>query len=210
MFLQVCVILFTGRGCLPQCMLGYHTPPGADTPLGADTTPLGADTTPLGADTPRSRHPSPRSRHPSPRSRHPPGADPLGVDTPWEQTPPGADTPRNRPPPPPPPQEADYGIQSTSGRYASYWNAFLLSMKFLERILTYITNLSPPGWVRSGYLLDYCLHGRHFAYHTTLILCNLLVNRMKCFRDVIFILNCKSWNGTSKEIHSTEIFGLGP
>ena len=33
--LSVClsVILFTGGGCLPQCMLGYHThPPGADTP----------------------------------------------------------------------------------------------------------------------------------------------------------------------------------
>ena len=29
------VILFTGRGCLPQCMLGYppeETPPGADPP----------------------------------------------------------------------------------------------------------------------------------------------------------------------------------
>ena len=44
MFLQVSVILPTG-GCLPQCMLGYHTLPGADTPLGADT--------------PQSRHPLP-------------------------------------------------------------------------------------------------------------------------------------------------------
>ena len=41
------------RGCLPQCMLGYHTPsPGADTPR---------------ADTPREQTP--------PQSRHPPGAD---------------------------------------------------------------------------------------------------------------------------------------
>ena len=44
------MILFTGGGCLPQCMLGYHPTP----------------------DPPRSRQP-PGSRHPSPSwSRHPP------------------------------------------------------------------------------------------------------------------------------------------
>ena len=54
---------------------------------------------------PRSRDASPGSRHPHPpRSRHPP-----------EQTPPAADTP----------PEADSGIRSMSGRYVSYWNAFL-------------------------------------------------------------------------------------
>ena len=52
---------------------------------------------PPGADTPRVR---------PPRSRH----------TPREQTPPGT---KYTPP------EADSGIRSTSGRYASYWNAFL-------------------------------------------------------------------------------------
>ena len=61
---------------------------------------------------------------------------------PEEQTPPSPTT-RSRPPPeqtPPPPgadtphlqeqtpsREADSSIQSTSGRYASYWNAFLCS-----------------------------------------------------------------------------------
>ena len=70
-----------GWGCLPQCMLGYHTPqeqtpPRADTPW-ADTPPQ--------ADTPWSRQPL-RTRHPPsetrshqeqtpPGSRHPPGAD---------------------------------------------------------------------------------------------------------------------------------------
>ena len=39
---------------------------------------------------------------PPPGSRHPPGADT-------------------------PPREADSGIRSISGRYASYWNAFLLA-----------------------------------------------------------------------------------
>ena len=36
------------------------------------------------------------------------------------------------PGPPPNPREADCGIQSMSGRYASHWNAFLLSHKFSE------------------------------------------------------------------------------
>ena len=49
MFLQACVILFTG-GCLPQCMLGHppeHTPPQSRHPPRADTpSPSGADTPP--------------------------------------------------------------------------------------------------------------------------------------------------------------------
>ena len=83
---------------------------------------------------------------------HPPDqADPPRADTPWtrqtpphrEQTPPrpGRHPPRtrqtppqNRQTPPPqsrqtPPREADSSIRSTSGRYASYWNAFLLNNK---------------------------------------------------------------------------------
>ena len=65
-----------------------------------------------------------------PPSRHPPGADtprpdttnPPGADTtPWEQTPP----PGPEPPPGTDPPGADTSIRSTSGRYASYWNAFL-------------------------------------------------------------------------------------
>ena len=86
-----------GWGCLPQCMLGYHTPPPGADPLGADTpmeqtapeqTPPQEQTlTPLpGADT-----------DPPPGSRHPP----LGADTPWEQTLPSWEQtpPRSRPPP---------------------------------------------------------------------------------------------------------------
>ena len=65
--------------------------------------------------------PLPQSRHPT--SRHPPGAD-----TPPEQTLPIQQTaPEQTPPPSRHPLEADSGIRSTSGRYASYWNAFLYS-----------------------------------------------------------------------------------
>ena len=58
---------------------------------------------------------------PPPQSRHPPGAD-----TPQEQTP-----SRSRHPP----REAHSSIRSTSGRYAFYWNAFLLA--YVIRISRY-------------------------------------------------------------------------
>ena len=52
--------------------------------------------------------------------------------TPWEQTTPPDQTPQSKHPqeqtPPeqtPPPREADFSIWSSSGQYASYWNAFL-------------------------------------------------------------------------------------
>ena len=51
-------------------------------------------------------------------SRHPPGQTPPRADIPLEQTPPEQT----------PPQEADCSIRPMSGRYASYWNAFLLKM----------------------------------------------------------------------------------
>ena len=80
-FLHLSVIHSVHKGGgLPQCMLGYHTPPGV---------------TPPRADTP---------------------------NTPPDQTSPGADPPWSRPPAADPPQSR----RSTSGRYASYWNAFLL------------------------------------------------------------------------------------
>ena len=62
---------------------------------------------------------TPRSRH------HPPGLCtlPSRLRTPPRTTyPPGLRTP---------PRAADSSIRSTSGRYASYWNAFLFSLIFV-------------------------------------------------------------------------------
>ena len=93
-FSQACVILFTGGGGLPQCMLGYHPP---DQPPRSCTHPLGAQTSP------RSRHPG--SIHPpgadtppeqTPSSRHLPPEQTPPTSHPWEQNPP----PRAEPPPP--------------------------------------------------------------------------------------------------------------
>ena len=109
-FLHLSVILFTG-GCLSQCMLGYHTPLGADTPQSRKHSP------------PEQTPPTPPEQTP-PGSRHPPEQTPPGDRHPLRQTP-----PQSRHPPGtrhPPLQEADSGIRSMSGRYASYWNAFCL------------------------------------------------------------------------------------
>ena len=109
MFLQVCVCP-RGGGCLPQCMLGCQTPPDQAPPPGPG------------------RHP-PKTRQ-TPRTRQIPldQADPPGPGRPpWtRQTPPGP----GRPPPDqadphPPGSRLQHSIRSTSGRYASYWNAFL-------------------------------------------------------------------------------------
>ena len=81
----------------------------------------------------RGRHPPPWDQRQTPLGRHPPGRHPW-ADTPHPGTrgrPPWADTPLGRHPPgqtPPgqtPPCTVHAGIRSTSGRYASHWNAFL-------------------------------------------------------------------------------------
>ena len=55
----------------------------------------------------------------------------LGGSALWEAAPGGVSQHALRQTPPP--GEAKLGIRSMSGRYASYWNAFMLSMSFLSR-----------------------------------------------------------------------------
>ena len=70
--------------------------------------------TPLGPGPPEQTHP------PRPGTPHPPDKVPLG-----------ADTPQTRPPRPGTPlHSACWEIRSTSGRYASYWNAILSINQF--------------------------------------------------------------------------------
>ena len=92
-FTGVCLST-SGGGCLPQCMLGCHTPGSRHTP----THPLSR--IPPGQTPARSRHPpehTPWSRHP-PEQTCPPSRHPPGSRHPWEQTPLGADTLRSRHP----------------------------------------------------------------------------------------------------------------
>ena len=98
---------------------GRHHPPGMENPPG-----------------PGKHHPPEPGRH-----HHPPGMEnppgwrpPRNGDPPEWRTPPGMETP---------PREADSSIRSTSGRYASYWNAFLLYNKFIEVIAPILTSKLP-------------------------------------------------------------------
>ena len=113
-FTPVCHSVHGGGACLRQNPPEQTPPPRANTP-GSDTPqsrhPPRADTP--RADTPRAD--TPKSRHP--QSKHPQSRHPL------EQTPPQVRHPPEQTPPPPP--AADSSIRSTSGRYPSYWNAFL-------------------------------------------------------------------------------------
>ena len=112
-FLHLSVIHSVHRGGvgLPQCMLGYHPwsrPPREQTPPQTRQTPLPEQTPP-----PRDQADTPLDQADTPQTRQtPPG--------------PGRHPPRTRPPSP---READCSIRLTSGRYASYWNAFLFEDK---------------------------------------------------------------------------------
>ena len=139
MFLHVCVILFTGgslqAGRTPPPDQADHPPPSRkENPPGpgrppprqeGGTPPDQADHPPAGART-RQTTPPAGGRTPPDQADHPPGRR--------EEPPPGpADTPLDQADPPgrenPSPREADSRIRSTSGRYASYWNAFLLMVR---------------------------------------------------------------------------------
>ena len=118
--------VFTGV-CLSTGGVPASVHAGIPYPPGPGRPPLGTRQTPhYQADPPGpGRHPPGPGRHPQTRQT------PLGPGRPPQNqadTPPGPGRlpPRDQGDPPPPPREADSSIRSTSGRYASYWNAFLL------------------------------------------------------------------------------------
>ena len=147
-------IVVAERLCFHRC-LSVHREGGVH-PCQTDMPPCQADTPQ--ADTPLSgRHPMPGRHTPvrqtPPTGRHSPGRHPCGqtpltgrhpsqADTPHRQTPPGQTPPaRQTPPSGRHPHQADTPIRQTppppdsycSGRYASYWNAFLfLVMRLIQ------------------------------------------------------------------------------
>ena len=92
---------------------GQLHPPGRYTPwqVPPASTPPG-QVHPLGRYTPWAGTP-PGKVHPKAGTKH---VRSLGRYTPWQVHPPGRYTPRS---------SACWEIRATSGRYASYWNAFL-------------------------------------------------------------------------------------
>ena len=113
MFLETCVCPQGGGGCLPQCM-HWYPPPRTDTPPSPwdQADPPG---TRQMADPPWDQEDPPTDQADTPPG---PGRPPRTRQTPRPSRP-----PRDQAEPPPP--EADSSRRSMSGRYASYWNAFL-------------------------------------------------------------------------------------
>ena len=99
-FLQASVCPQGGKGCLPQCMLGYNPPGPGRHPLGPD---------PPRADTPQTRHPSPWTRQ-----------TPPGADTPSEQNPPWTI--------PPGKQTSAYGQRAASTHPTGMHSCFVLEI----------------------------------------------------------------------------------
>ena len=100
-----------------------QTPPTTPNQAPPDQTPphTAPDQAPPGPSTPPGPDPPNHPQPGIPRTRHnPPGPGTPPTPLARADPPPGPGTP------PPPPLEADSSILSTSGRYASYWNAFLL------------------------------------------------------------------------------------
>ena len=99
---------FCSRGGSASVHAGIP-PPLDQADLPRPGRPPGTRQTPQGADPPRTRQ-TPLTRQTPPRPCRPPHP-PYKADT--------------------PPREADSSIRSTSGRYASYWNAYLFIYKCL-------------------------------------------------------------------------------
>ena len=118
------------------------------------------------ADPPWTRDPPPWDQadpHPPDQADTPlDQADPPGPEThpgPGRPTPDQADTPRTRQTPP---QEADASIWSMSGRYASYWNAFLFKKVFPNIcLLNTIIRFFNKGHLQ---LLVFCVCLWYFEY----------------------------------------------
>ena len=187
-FTRVCDSVNRG-GSLGRLPLGpgRHPPDQADTPPRPGRHPPGTrQTPPCTRQTPPGpgRHPPGPGRHPPRPGRHPPDQ---------------ADTPQTRQTPPP--REEDCSIRSMSGRYASYWNAFLYCRSVLRKCRSSRTfcagtwrkrafppshpfsllSLQPSRSVLLRFPLVRSLHPNHSAKLLSVIQRNLLVQNRRLY-----------------------------
>ena len=132
MFLHVSVILFTGGG-LRRTPRDQADPPWQGDPLGPGRPPQQGEP-PWQGEPPRTKENPPGTRQTPPRDQ----AD----------TPPAGRTPPHR--------EEDCSLRSMSGRYASYWNAFLsllnlLFSVFVEHSQGFCPYYSPNNFFNINY-----------------------------------------------------------
>ena len=107
-----------------------------------------------------------------------------GVSSREGEHPPGRETPRQETSPPkenPPARRPPLGgepprIRSMSGRYASYWNAFLLSIRIIRIYCT--MNIYDNELIK--FLNCYCLCGPFcFSIHVHVTICHIAIQRIK-------------------------------
>ena len=120
-FTRVCDSVHRGGRGSPENPPGTRqTPPihpGRENPPGPGRHPPRPRRTPRTRQTPPNQGEPPRQgEHPPPQQGEPPPPGPRRTPPPAGRTPPR---------PGRPPREEDCSIRSMSGRYASYWNAFL-------------------------------------------------------------------------------------
>ena len=132
-----------------------------------------------------------------PRRRPPKKEAPPEGGTP-QRRPPEGDPPRRRPPkkeapprrrhPPKretPLKEADSGIRSMSGRYTSYWNAFLFLCSFWQKIIP--NNRLAPSW---GWCPSWKSWMRHMHdINNTKLISTTISDISLAFNCYTFILN---------------------
>ena len=126
-------------GCLPQCMLGCQTPRTRQgEPLQTTQIPQTRENPPRPGRTPLDQGEPPGSGRENPPG---PGRTPPDQgETPPDQ----GDPPQTRENPPDQGEPPGPGsIRSTSGRYASYWNAFLFGIIFAK-------NGNKRNWTERG------------------------------------------------------------
>ena len=129
----ICLVL--GGGGIPACTeADPPTPHTPGRPPRTRQTPQDQAEPPWDqADPPGPGRPLGPGRPPRDQADPPPPQGPGRPPGPGRQTP-----PRTRQTPPP---EADSSIRSTSGRYASYWNAFLFSESVTELLLPFFCRI---------------------------------------------------------------------
>ena len=95
------------------------------------------------------------SRQAPPGTRQTPpdqAGKPLGPG-PWTRQ----QSPQNQADPPPPRQEEDCSIRSMSGRYASYWNAFLF-ISYVQKPVVCSSTCCTSGWWSWNEMFTWNLH----------------------------------------------------
>ena len=168
-------------------------PPRTGTPLGPGTPPPRPGTPPWPGTPPPEQVPPGTRYTPWAGNPHLPGRYTPQAGTPPGQVHPQAGTPPRQVHPPGqvyPREQCMLEIRATSGRYASYWNAFLLNNRLAHPLRKWCPPLWNPGSATGVYDLGGCETVRNLK-RLTAISCNIFnincytLKRKQCCNTLI-------------------------